>query len=224
MHKIKMHDCNKKMIKNDLFSFFYKTFTKNDWIKELINIDSNIYFFIKEEVEELFYKRGGFLSHLDFESCYNLAVDATIRQVKKSIKKNKKCFFEIGNNDNSLIYKIVKDRVLSNFRNLFDDKRKINVLNINKWLMDSIYEVYDLEVTLWDLKKLARQDPQIIIENILKLAKNFEITFEEIEELGEKLNMNFSNIIEFDLSLQFKSLRKDNNYQLVLVFDEKEVA
>jgi hypothetical protein len=206
----------------------FNSFTKNDWIKELTNVDSNLYFLAKEEIEEFFYNTGGYLTLLDFESCYILAIDATSRQVRKSIKKNKKYFFEIENNNNLLIYKKIKERLLSNLKNLFDKKRRINVLNIDLWLMDNIYESYELDTTtLLDLKKLVNSDPQIIISNIIKLANNFEITVMEIEELGEKLNMNFSTIPELNLSMQSRNLRKNVNNQTYFSFgieDFEEVA
>ena len=74
--------------------FLFDSFTKNEWLKELTESDSNIYALIKEEVEELFLKTGGYLIFIDFDSCYKLAVEATIRQVKKSIT-----FFENKGND-----------------------------------------------------------------------------------------------------------------------------
>lgn len=201
------------------FSFLFNSFTRNDWIEELTNVDSNLYFLIKEEVEEFFYNTGGYLTYLDFETCYQLAVEATIKQVKKSIRKNKKCFFEIENNDNSLIYKKIKERLLSNIRNLFDKKRKINVLNIDLLIMDNIYESYEVDTTLWDLRKLVNTNPQIIIDNIIKLANSFEITLSEIDELGEKLNMDFSAIPELNLSLEFRNMRKHAYNQAFFVFE-----
>lgn len=207
---------------NYQISFLFNSFTKKEWIKELINVDSNLYLFIKEETEQFFYNiKGCYLTYLDFESCYKLAVEATTRQVKKSIRKKKKCFFEIENNDNSLIYKKIKERLLSNIRNLFDKKRKINVLNIDLLIMDNIYESYEVDTTLWDLRKLVNTNPQIIIDNIIKLANSFEITLIEIEELAEKLNMDFSAIPELNLSIQLKNLRKDANNQLYLDFNEE---
>ena len=211
-------DYNRNRNKNQ-FSFLFNSFTKRDWIEELTNVDSNIYYFIKEGVEEFFYNTGSYLTYLDFESCYKLAVEATIRQIKKSIKKNKKCFFEIKGNNNLLIYKIIKERLLNNLKNLFDEKRKVNVLNIDLWLMDSVYVNYEINTILWDLRKLANSNPQIIIDNIIKLANSFEITLSEIDELGEKLNINFSAIPELNLSLEFRNSKKDANNQAFFVFE-----
>ena len=215
-------NCNRNKNKNQ-FSFLFNSFTKRDWIEELTNVDSNIYYFIKEEVEEFFYNTGGYLIlYLDFDSVYKLAVEMTKSQVEKSIRKNKKCFFEIKENNNLLIYKIIKERLLNNLKNLFDEKRKVNVLNIDLWIMDSVYVNYEYEIatTLWDLRKLANSNPQIIIDNIIKLANSFEITLSEIDELGEKLNIDFfSAIPELNLSLEFRNSRKDANNQAFFVFE-----
>lgn len=203
------------------FSFLFNTFTKNDWLRELTNIDSNIYFFIKEEVEELFFKIGGYLIFIDFDSCYKLAVEITISQIKKSIKKNIKCFFEIENDDNPLIYKKVKERLVNNTKNLFDPKRKTNILNFEIWIIDDIYENHEIDFTIRDLKKLAENEPELIIEHIKTLADNFELTILEIEEIAEKLDINFSHIIKLDLSSQFRNLKKAANNQLYLDFNEE---
>ena len=104
-------------------------------------------------------------------------------------------------------------------QNLFDKRRSVNVLNIDLWLMDSVYVNYEIDTILWDLKKLANSNPQIIIDNIIKLANSFEIILSEIDELGEKLNMDFSAIPELNLSMQFKNLRKDANNQAFFVFE-----
>lgn len=218
-------NCSTNICKKQYLCLF-NSFTKNDWIRELTNVESPVYDFLKEEAEKLFFSTGGYLKYLDFDSCYILAVDATSRQVRKNIKKNKKCFFENQNN-NLLIYKKIKERLVSNLRNLFDSKRKINILDINLSLMDKIYENYEIDTTIRDLQKLAISNPQIIIDNIKKLANNFELSFIEIEELSEKLNMNFSEIIELDLSNQFKNLRKDANNQTYFYFlieDSEKVA
>lgn len=198
-----------------------KPFTKSEWIKELINPNSNLYLFLKEDVSGLFYKIGYLTYLLDFDSIYKLAVEVTKNQIEKTIRKNKKFFFENEFNDNYISYTKIKQRLTNNLRNMYDSKRKINVLNIDLWLMDSVYVNYEYEIatTLWDLKKLANSDPQIIIDNIIKLANSFEITLSEIDELGEKLNMDFSAIPELNLSIQFKNLRKDANNQAFFVFE-----
>lgn len=221
---------NRSKNKNQ-FSFLFDTFTKNDWIKELTDIDSNLYLLIKGEVEELFYNtKGCYLNYLDFDSVYKLAVEVTKAQVEKSIKKNKKCFFENEFNNTFISYTKTMQRLVNNIRNMYDSNRKINLLNIDLWLMDNVYESYELDTitTLLDLKKLVNSDPEIIISNIIKLSKSFEITSSEIQELSKKLDMDFSNISELNLSLQFRNVRKDlvTNQTYFSFFDEdfEEVA
>lgn len=194
---------------------------KNEWIEELTTNNSNIYTLIKEEVEELFFRTGGYLISIDFDTCYKLAVKITINQIQKNIKKNKKCFFEIESYDNTLIYKKVKERLVNNIRNLFDPKRKTNIINSEIWLMDEIYVNHEIDFTIRDLQKLAIIEPELIIEYTIKLANNFELTYIEIEQLAEKLNINLSNVIELDLNLQFRNLRKAVNNQLYLDFNEE---
>jgi hypothetical protein len=187
--------------------FLIHSFTINEWLKELTDNKSNIYELLKEEVEELFLKTGGYLIiYLDFDSCYRLAIESTINQIKKNIRRNEKCFFEIEKNENLLIYKKVKERLVNNVKNLFDLKRKNNIINHKIWLMDEIYENYEIDFTVRDLQKLANNEPELIIKHIKKLVINFELTITEVEELEEKLNINLSNIIELDLSLQFRNL------------------
>lgn len=204
--------------------FLFSSFTKDQWLLELTNIDSTIYLLVKEEVEELFYKLGGYLTYLDFDSCYQLAVEITKNQINKSIKENKKCFFEVKNNDNLLVYKKVKERLVNNIKNLFDYKRKINVSNFEILLMDEIYENYEIDFTIRDLQKLIIIKPELVIDNIIKLANNFELTIIEIEELGEKLDIDFSNIVNLDLNLELKNLKKAVNNQIYFDFEEIMVA
>lgn len=203
----------------------FKSFTKNDWIKELTDINSNLFLFLKEEVAELFYKTSGYLNYLDFDSLYKLGTEVTKSQIEKSIKKNKKCFFENEFDDNFISYKKTKQRLTNVCKNLFDEKRRLNVLNVNLWLMDKIYEnYYEIDTTIWDLQKLLKINPQLIIRNIIKLANNFELSFSEIEELSEKLDMDFSTIPELHLSLQFTDIKKDANNPIYFPFEIKEVA
>ena len=214
-------DIIKNRNKNQI-SFLFDTFTKNEWLSELTNIDSITYLLLKEEVEKLFLNTGNYLTYLDFDTCYKIAVEITINQIKKSIKKNVKCFFERENDDNLLIYKKVKERLVNNTKNLFDSKRKTNIVNFEIWIIDDIYENHEIDFTVRDLKKLAKEEPKLIVEHIRTLANNFELTVDEIKELSKKLDINLSHIIESDLSSQFKYLRKSTiNNQLYLDFNEE---
>ena len=79
---------------------FFSSYSLETWKEELINVNSVSYEFMKEDVENLFYSTGGYLTYLDFESIYRLSIEVTSSQVLKNIFKNKKCFFERDNLDN----------------------------------------------------------------------------------------------------------------------------
>ena len=76
-------DYNKNWL--DFKISLFVSYTKEKWRKELVDINSDFYEFIKDEAEELFYKTGGYLKYLDFESIYKLAVEITASQVVKNI-------------------------------------------------------------------------------------------------------------------------------------------
>ena len=99
---------------------------------------------------------------------------------------------------------------------------KTNIVNFEIWIIDDIYENHEIDFTVRDLKKLAKEEPKLIVEHIRTLANNFELSIIEIEDISEKLNISLSHIIESDLSSQFKHLRKSiNNNQLYLDFNEE---
>lgn len=208
-------------MKNINYQSLFDNYYKNKWISELTQIDSNIYVLIKEEVEEFFFKTGGYLEYLNFDSCYQLAIEMTSMQVKKNIKKNKKCFFETENNDNSLIYKKIKERLVNNLKNLFDLNKKFNLINFEVWIINDIYENHEIDFAIRDLQKLAINEPQTIIDNLKLLASSFELTTKEIEELCEKLDIKFSNIFELELSIQFRNLKKASNNQIYFDFEDE---
>ena len=204
--------------KNDIY-FLFKNNEKKDWIDGLLNDDSNIYNLCMEPVEELFNNTGGYLKCLDFSSVYKLAVEITKKQVEKSILKNEKCFFENELNDSLISFNKIKQRLVNNIKNLFDKKRKINLFNKENWIIDTIYKNYEIDTTIWDLEKIAKNNPKVIIQNIINLSKNFEITKDEIIELGEKLDIDFTHLFENELSISTSNIQKDRNNQLILIFD-----
>lgn len=214
--KINVLDFNKNKTNNQLILFLYSTFTKSDWMKELSNSNSNFYILVKEEVEEFFFRTKGFLNYLDFESTYSLAVEITVNQIRKSIIKQKKCFFEKKLNYIG-IWNILKQRLLNNIKNLFDKKRKINLLNIEYLLLNDLYRNYENDLVIWNLQNIAKSNPHIIVEIIKDFLKSSELTTDEIIELGEKIDMNFSKLITSDLTISKKSV----NNELFFIIDNK---
>lgn len=197
---------------------FFSSYSQETWQEELINIDSVTYEFMKDDVEELFYKTGGYVKYLDFESIYRLSIEVTASQVIKNISKNKKCFFERDNLDNK--YYLIVQRICNNARNVFDSKRKINVISLQSMIMDVIYENYEIDFTILDIQKIAEKEPSELIIAINALLNNYDLNYDEVLDISVKYNINLSNL---NLSNQFRYLRKSANNQIIIDF-ESEVA
>ena len=214
-------DYNKNWL--DFKISLFGSYTKEKWRKELVDINSDFYEFIKDEAEELFYKTGGYLKYLDFESIYKLAVEITASQVVKNISKNKKCFFERDNINNNDKYYLIKQRVCNNCKNVFDTNRKINIVFLQKMILDEIYENYEVDFSVIDIQKISKYEPKKLIFAINTLLNNYDLSCEEAIELTEKYNLDKSNFNNYYFNEQFRFLRKQSNSQVFIDFD-MEVA
>ncbi len=217
-------DYNKNWL--DFKISLFGSYTKEKWRKELVDINSDFYEFIKDEAEELFYKTGGYLKYLDFESIYRLSIEVTASQVLKNISKNKKCFFERDNINNNDKYYLIKQRVCNNCKNVFDTNRKINVVFLQTMILDEIYENYEVDFAVLDVEKLLKNEPSKLILAINLLLKNYDLSHEEAVELTEKYNIDKSNFNNYYFNEQFKILKKQSNNQIFIDFydEEREVA
>lgn len=217
-------DYNKNWL--DFKISLFGSYTKEKWRKELVDINSDFYEFIKDEAEELFYKTGGYLKYLDFESIYRLSIEVTASQVLKNISKNKKCFFERDNINNNDKYYLIKQRVCNNCKNVFDTNRKINVVFLQTMILDEIYENYEVDFAVLDVEKLLKNEPSKLILAINLLLKNYDLSHEEAVELTEKYNIDKSNFSSYYFSKQFKILKKQSDNQIFIDFyqEEREVA
>ena len=204
-------------------NFTFWVLYKKKWRKELVDINSDFYEFIKDDVENLFYSTGGYLKYLDFESIYKLAVEITASQVVKNISKNKKCFFERDNINNNDKYYLIKQRVCNNCKNVFDTNRKINIVFLQKMILDEIYENYEVDFSVIDIQKISKYEPKKLIFAINSLLNNYDLSHEEAVELTEKYNIDKSNFSSYYFSQQFRILKKQSNSQVFIDFD-MEVA
>ena len=73
---------------------YFKDYTKEKWLNELLDINSFTYELCKDDVERLFLSTGGYFGVLDFEGCYLLAKEVLKKQLLKNIYKKRVCFFE----------------------------------------------------------------------------------------------------------------------------------
>ena len=197
---------------------FFNSYSSEKWREELIDINSITYEFIKEDVERLFYSTRGYLQYLDFESVYKLSIEVTALQVFKNISKNKKCFFERDNLDNK--YYLIIQRICNNARNVFDSKRKINVISLQSMIMDVIYENYEIDFTVLDVEKLSKNEPAKLIFAINSLLNNYDLNYDEVLDMSVKYNIDSSNFYILNFANQFRNLKKASNNQIIIDFIE----
>lgn len=214
---IPFHEDYTKIWKDYKISFF-NSFSSKKWKEELIDINSVTYEFIKDEVEELFYKTGGYTKYLDFESIYRLSIETTASQVIKNLKKQKNCFFEKENINNIDKYYLIKQRICNNCKNVFDSKRKVNVISLETMIIDSIYENYEIDFTVLDIEKIAIKEPLKLIYALNLLLINYEVNVDEAIDICHTYNIDLSNFPILDFSYQLKNLKKTSNNQIVIDF------
>jgi hypothetical protein len=198
---------------------FFSSFTNEKWIEELINIDSVTYEFMKDDVEELFYKTGGYIKYLDFESLYKLSTEITASQVQKNISKNKRYFFDRDNINSLDKYYLIMQRICNNCKNVYDIKRKINVVFLQTMIMDAIYENYEDDCcTIIDIEKLSKNEPAKLIFAINSLLNNYDLNYDEVLDISVKYNIDSSNFYILNFADQLKNLKKASNNQIEIDF------
>ena len=217
-------DYNK--IWRDYKILLFKSYTKEKWLSELMNINSFTYELCKDDVERLFLSTGGYFGVLDFEGCYLLAKEVLKKQLLKNIYKKRVCFFEKNVLTNQDVYIKIVQRLTNLIYNLFDAKRKNNVINVQIWILDKIYENYEIDFNVEDIKKIAYKKPEELISSIFLLLNNFELEVDELIEICEKYNIDKSNFNNYYFSEQFRILKKQSNNQIFIDFydEEREVA
>ncbi|WP_260879112.1 hypothetical protein [Aliarcobacter cryaerophilus] len=201
---------------------FFKDYTKEKWLNELLDINSFTYELCKDDVERLFLSTGGYFGVLDFEGCYLLAKKVLKKQLLKNIHKKRICFFEKNVLTNQDVYIKIVQRLTNLIYNLFDEKRKNNVINLQIWILDKIYENYEIDFNVEDIKKIAYKKPEELISSIFLLLNNFELDADELIEICEKYNIDKSNFNNYYFSEQFRFLRKQSNNQVFIDFSEEE--
>ena len=205
---------------------FFKDYTKEKWLNELLDINSFTYELCKDDAERLFLSTGGYFGVLDFEGCYLLAKKVLKKQLLKNIHKKRICFFEKNVLTNQDVYIKIVQRLTNLIYNLFDEKRKNNVINLQIWILDKIYENYEIDFNVEDIKKIAYKKPEELISSIYLLLNNFELDADELIEICEKYNIDKSNFNNYYFSKQFKILKKQSDNQIFIDFydEEREVA
>lgn len=214
---------NYNQIWRDFKISFFESYTKEKWFNELMDINSFSYELMKEDVEKLFISTGGYFEVLDFESCYLLSKEILKKQLLKSLYKKKVSFFEKNVVNNQDIYKKIVQRLTNLIYNLFDTKRTNNIINLPIWIIDEVYQNYEIDFIIEDIRKIATIEPTKLISAIYLLLNTFELKSNELADICEKYDIDKSNFSDYYFSIQFKHLRKSTNNQIIIEF-ESEVA
>ena len=200
---------------------FFESYTKEKWLSELIDINSFSYELMKEDVEKLFISTGGYFEVLDFESCFLLSKEILKKQLLKSLYKKKVCFFEKNVVNNQDIYRKIVQRLTNLIYNLFDIKRTNNIINLQIWIIDEVYQNYEIDfAVVLDVEKLSKNEPAKLIFAINKLLNNYDLDYEELIEITHKYNIDSSNFYILNFTNQFRNLRKTSNNQIIIDFME----
>ncbi len=203
---------------------YFQNYTQEDWLNELMDIDSFSYELFKSDVEELFISTGGYFQVLDFEGCYLLAKEVLKKQLLKSLSKKQVCFFSKNVVTNIDVYRKIVQRLTNLIYNLFDNKRKNNIVNLQIWIIDEVYQNYEVDFTVIDIEKLSKNEPNKLVFAINYLLNSYDLSCEEAVELTEKYNIDKSNFSSYYFSEQFRILKKQSNNQIFIDFDGREAA
>ena len=199
---------------------------KEELIVCLKNPESWIYdFYLREKCINLFVRTGGFISvQLSVDDLYKIGVDITINQI------NKRYFFDL-NNDNLLILKKVKSRIVNNIRNYFSPTRKVNYQQFRNLIVqvEDLCEIFDEIILEIDLKKINRETLKNGLKKVWEDAiGDMDFDLKDFEELCKKFGLRTLDILNYDpYSFAFKITKEslnNNLYQLALFFDEGSVA
>ena len=199
---------------------------KEELIVCLKNPESWIYdFYLREKCINLFVRTGGFISvQLSVDDLYKIGVDITINQI------NKRYFFDL-NNDNLLILKKVKSRIVNNIRNYFSPTRKVNYQQFRNLIVqvEDLCEIFDEIILEIDLKKINRETLKNGLKKVWEDAVgDMDFDLKDFEELCSRFGFNSIDVLLYDpwiIPQMSKKACNNANYQLVLVFDaEEEVA
>ena len=118
----------------------------------------------------------------------------------------------------------MKSRLVNNIRNLFDPKRRGNILHVGSHFevecINSINNTYvNDNFEIEDLLKLVKNDRNLIIKKIEEIR--IELSVVNFEELIYKLGLNlneFENNIEFDINFEPIAINNTTVHQSLMSF------
>lgn len=202
-----------------------RSMKKEELLDHLKNSESWIYdFYLREKCINLFVRTGGFISvQLSVDDLYKIGVDITINQI------NKRYFFELSD-DNLLILNKVKSRIVNNIKNYFSPTRKVNYQQFQNLIVqvEDLCEIFDEIISEIDLEKIDKESIKNGLKKVWEDAiGEMDFDLQDFEELCTKFGFTPLDVLIYNPYIVPQMSREVSNksdYQLVLVFDEKEVA
>ena len=202
-----------------------RSMKKEELLDHLKNSESWIYdFYLRYSCINLFRKTGGFTGiGLCDDDLYRIGVENTIIQL------NKRYFFDL-NNDNFLILNKIRSRIVNNIRNYFSPVRRINYTQFNNYLIqiedsDNTFEKIALE------RDLEKVDIETLKNGLKKVWEDatgdMDFDLQDFEELCTKYGFRPLDVLIYNpyiLPQMSKKACNNGDYQLVLVFQEEEIA
>lgn len=202
-----------------------RSMKKEELLDHLKNSESWIYdFYLRNSCINLFRRTGGFTGiGLCDDDLYRIGVETTIIQL------NKRYFFDL-NNDNFLILNKIRSRIVNNIRNYFSPVRRINYTQFNNYLIqiedsDNTFEKIALK------RDLEKVDIETLKNGLKKVWEDatgdMDFDLQDFEELCSSFGFNSIDVLIYDpwiVPQMSKEGCNNGDYQLVLVFQEEEIA
>lgn len=202
-----------------------RSMKKEELLDHLKNSESWIYdFYLREKCINLFVRTGGFISvQLSVDDLYKIGVDITINQI------NKRYFFELSD-DNLLILNKVKSRIVNNIKNYFSPTRKVNYQQFQNFIFqtENLYDNFEQIFLEIDLEKIDSETLKNGLKKVWEDAVgDIDFDLQDFEELCKKFGFRPLDVLIYNpyiLPQMSKEGCNNSNYQLVLVFQEEEIA
>lgn len=184
-------------------AFFVRKYDTLDALyAQLVDVDSHLYSMIKSKAL-LIYRNT--MSNMgikldpifELDELYMLAVHDTARQVRKN---KKKWMMQLGEKNALEKINLIRGRVVSNIRNLFDEKRKGNIRNQVSKIEDIASSDFfaqkhvenEQNLIVEDLIKLSLSDKSTVIKHLENLIDTYDISLSEAEELCDRIELDYT--------------------------------
>ena len=199
-----------------------KSIEKDELLVLLKNSESWLYdCYLKDQSINLFLKTGFIAIGLSDDDLFKIGVETTIMQL------NKRYFFDIKKDDNILILKKVKSRIVNNIRNYFSPTRKINYQQFHNFIIqiEDFYENFEQIIFEIDLEKIDKESLKNGLEKVWQDSiGDIDFDIKDFEDLCKKFGFTPLDVLVYNpyiVPKMSKQTLNNSDYQLILIFDEK---